>query len=53
MPKVKENWTSANVTTATAGYEAELWLIAHVLQGGIDAAEYKYVGLGLDFLNPV
>lgn len=53
MLKVKENSTFANATAATVGYEAELWQLADVLQGGVDAADYKHVGLGLTFLKPL
>ncbi|MBI4882157.1 MAG: SAM-dependent DNA methyltransferase [Planctomycetes bacterium] len=36
---------------ATIGYEAELWRMADALRGGMDAAEYKHVVLGLIFLK--
>ena len=36
---------------ATVGYEAELWRMADALRGGMDAAEYKHVVLGLIFLK--
>ena len=36
---------------ATTGYEAELWAMADALRGSTDAAEYKYVVLGLIFLK--
>ena len=36
---------------ATVGYEAELWRMADVLRGSMDAAEYKHVVLGLIFLK--
>src|SRR2546427_718062 len=36
---------------ATVGYEAELWQMADALRGGMDAAEYKQVVLGLLFLK--
>ena len=36
---------------ATTGYEAELWQMADALRGSMDAAEYKYVVLGLIFLK--
>src|SRR5256885_2651140 len=36
---------------ATVGYEAELWQVADALRGGMDAAEYKHVVLGLLFLK--
>ena len=38
---------------ATIGYEAELWSMADALWGGMDAAEYKHVVLGLIFLKYV
>jgi type I restriction enzyme M protein len=50
MPKVKKNSTSTN-TTATVGYEAQLWQMADALRGSMDAAEYKHVCLGLLFLK--
>src|SRR2546426_1575313 len=36
---------------ATVGYEAQLWQMADALRGGMDAAEYKHVVLGLLFLK--
>ncbi len=36
---------------ATTGYERELWRMADALRGSMDAAEYKYVVLGLVFLK--
>ena len=36
---------------ATTGYESELWAMADVLRGSMDAAEYKHVALGLIFLK--
>ena len=38
-------------TTATTGYETELWAAANTLRGNMDAAEYKHVVLGLIFLK--
>ena len=32
-------------------YEAELWRMANILRGGMDAAEYKHAALGLIFLK--
>ncbi len=40
-------------TSATTGYEAELWEMADALRGNMDAAEYKHVVLGLIFLKYV
>jgi type I restriction enzyme M protein len=40
-----------NGTAANVGYEAELWRMADVLRGSMDAAEYKHVVLGLIFLK--
>ena len=37
--------------SATTGYEADLWGMADVLRGSMDAAEYKHVVLGLLFLK--
>ena len=36
---------------ATTGYEADLWRMADVLRGSMDAAEYKHVVLGVLFLK--
>lgn len=36
---------------ATIGYESELWSMADILRGTMDAAEYKHVVLGLIFLK--
>jgi type I restriction enzyme M protein len=36
---------------ATVGYEQQLWQMADALRGGMDAAEYKHVVLGLIFLK--
>ncbi len=38
-------------SSATTGYEAELWAMADALRGSMDAAEYKHVVLGLIFLK--
>ena len=46
----REARTSAQ-TTATTGYETELWAAANTLRGNMDAAEYKHVVLGLIFLK--
>jgi type I restriction enzyme M protein len=46
MSKQKRSGAQANV-----GYEAELWQMADALRGGMDAAEYKHVALGLIFLK--
>jgi len=47
MPKAK----AKKDTSATVGYEAELWQMADALRGSMDAAEYKHVVLGLIFLK--
>ncbi len=47
--KIKKN--SASSSSATVGYEAELWRMADALRGSMDAAEYKHVVLGLIFLK--
>jgi hypothetical protein len=52
MPKMKENSTSANATSVTVGYEAELRQMASLLRGTRDAADYN-VGLGLLFFKPL
>ena len=38
-------------SSATTGYEPELWRMADALRGSMDAAEYKHVVLGLIFLK--
>jgi type I restriction enzyme M protein len=40
-------------STATIGFEAELWLTADKLHDNMGAAEYKHVVLGLIFLKYV
>ena len=40
-------------SSATTGYEAELWAMADMLRGSMDAAEYKHVLLGLIFLKHI
>ena len=40
-----------NESSATVGYEAQLWQMADALRGSMDAAEYKHVVLGLIFLK--
>lgn len=49
--KKMDNPTIANTTAANVGYESELWQMADALRGGMDAAEYKHVVLGLIFLK--
>src|ERR687891_2910983 len=43
--------SSKSSNGANVGYEAELWQMADALRGGMDAAEYKHVVLGLIFLK--
>ncbi len=38
-------------SSATLGFEAQLWDAANALRGSMDAAEYKHVVLGLIFLK--
>ena len=45
----KKAATDAN--SAVVGYEAELWDMANLLRGSMDAAEYKHTVLGLIFLK--
>jgi type I restriction enzyme M protein len=45
-PRLKKHNSSA-----TVGYEADLWRMADALRGSMDAAEYKHVVLGLIFLK--
>ena len=49
MPRQKRDVSSS--TSATVGYEAQLWEAANTLRGSMDAAEYKHVVLGLIFLK--
>jgi type I restriction enzyme M protein len=51
MAKRKNYLSTANVTSANLGFEAELWQGADALRGSMDAAEYKHVVLGLIFLK--
>ena len=51
MAKRKNNAQAGDTTSATVGYEAELWKMADALRGSMDAAEYKHVVLGLIFLK--
>jgi type I restriction enzyme M protein len=41
----------ASANGANLGFEARLWEAADILRGGMDAAEYKHVVLGLVFLK--
>ena len=50
MAKRNDN-TKAGETSATVGYEAQLWQMADALRRSMDAAEYKHVVLGLIFLK--
>ncbi len=47
----QDNAPSRPDSSATTGYEAELWAMADALRGSMDAAEYKHVVLGLIFLK--
>ena len=38
-------------TTASIGFEQQIWAAADILRGNMDAAEYKHVVLGLIFLK--
>ncbi|MBI2566069.1 MAG: type I restriction-modification system subunit M N-terminal domain-containing protein [Candidatus Schekmanbacteria bacterium] len=51
MAKQKNNTGKSDATSATVGYEAQLWQMADALRGSMDAAEYKHVVLGLIFLK--
>jgi len=42
---------SINNSTASIGFEQQIWAAADILRGNIDAAEYKHVVLGLIFLK--
>ena len=47
MPRATKKPTSS----ANLGFEAKLWLTADKLRNNMDAAEYKHVVLGLNFLK--
>ncbi len=49
--KAKKKVNTTNASSATVGYEAQLWQMADALRGSMDAAEYKHVVLGLIFLK--
>jgi type I restriction enzyme M protein len=51
LAKRRKNTATADTTSATVGYEAQLWQMADALRGSMDAAEYKHVVLGLIFLK--
>ncbi|VVM08171.1 class I SAM-dependent DNA methyltransferase [Methylacidimicrobium tartarophylax] len=51
MARRKNNTGNSEATSATVGYEAQLWQMADALRGSMDAAEYKHVVLGLIFLK--
>jgi type I restriction enzyme M protein len=48
MAKRKEE---PETSSATLGFEPQLWAAANALRGSMDAAEYKHVVLGLIFLK--
>ena len=50
MARPHRKTVSAN-SSATVGYEAQLWEAANTLRGSMDASEYKHVVLGLIFLK--
>ena len=41
----------AETNTTNTGFEKQIWDVACVLRGNMDASEYKSVILGLIFLN--
>ncbi len=51
MAKTPKAKAPAKQSSATVGYEAQLWQMADALRGSMDAAEYKHVCLGLLFLK--
>lgn len=51
MARRKAVRDNKNNNGANVGYEAQLWKMADALRGGMDAAEYKHVVLGLIFLK--
>jgi len=46
LAKRKNNAHSADTTSATVGYEAQLWQMADALHGSMDVAACKHVALG-------
>jgi type I restriction enzyme M protein len=50
MPRQKTA-AKSNGNGANLGFEATLWAVADKLRNNLDAAEYKYVVLGLIFLK--
>lgn len=51
MAKRKNNTGKSDATSATVGYEAQLWQMADALRGNMEAAKYRHVALGLLFLK--
>ncbi len=51
MKRIVQSAKSKPDSSATIGYEAQLWQMADALRGSMDAAEYKHVVLGLIFLK--
>ncbi len=51
MKNTERSSKSKPDSSATIGYESQLWQMADALRGGMDAAEYKHVVLGLIFLK--
>jgi type I restriction enzyme M protein len=51
LAKRKNNTGKSDATSATVGYEAQLWQMADALRGNMEAAEYRHVALGLLFLK--
>ncbi|MCC7210154.1 MAG: SAM-dependent DNA methyltransferase [Anaerolineae bacterium] len=51
LAKKRNGTKNENTSSATVGYEAQLWQMADALRGSMDAAEYKHVVLGLIFLK--
>ena len=51
MARRKNSAGKSDSSSATVGYESQLWQMADALRGSMDAAEYKHVVLGLIFLK--
>ncbi len=51
MDRTDQSPKSESDSSATIGYESQLWQMADALRGSMDAAEYKHVVLGLIFLK--
>jgi type I restriction enzyme M protein len=51
LAKQKIKSGKSDSTSATVGYEAQLWQMADALRGNMDAAAYRHFALGRLFLK--